>query len=160
MGQKDNTKTHFLFFFEQPQDKGTGAAMRRGAVELYDGASGWKIEDGDGTPYKSLDDAKKAAIDAAIVLLQEQGYVLKPAQAATAILDAANITGKERIDALKDVKKGDITPEELEAAYPAVEQLDKPTPTHNTGNGTEELKANRRGKRTTGLQWDDIADKT
>lgn len=77
MGQKDNTKTHFLFFFEQPQDKGTGAAMRRGAVELYDGASGWKIEDGDGTAYKSLADAKAAAIDAAIPILQEQGYVLK-----------------------------------------------------------------------------------
>ncbi len=31
------------------------------------------------------------------------------------------MTGKERIDALKDVKKGDITPEELQAAYPAKE---------------------------------------
>lgn len=42
-----------------------------------------------------------------------------PAAEATAILDAAEVTGKERIDALKDVKKGDITTEELKAAYPA-----------------------------------------
>jgi len=45
----------------------------------------------------------------------------EPAAQATAILDAANVTGKERIDVLKDVKKGDITPDELKAAYPAKE---------------------------------------
>lgn len=42
-----------------------------------------------------------------------------PAQQATEILDAAAVTGKDRIDALKDVKAGTITPEELKAAYPA-----------------------------------------
>ena len=128
MGQKDGTKSHLLFFFESEKDKGTGAAMNRGEVSLYPGASGWKVEDGDGTSYKSLADAKKAAIDLAIPKLQDQGYILKPAQAATAILDAANVTGKERIDALKDVKKGDITPEELQAAYPAKEDGEKTEP--------------------------------
>lgn len=48
----------------------------------------------------------------------------EPAQQATAILDAANVTGKERIDVLKDVKQGTITPEELQAAYPATEQAE------------------------------------
>jgi hypothetical protein len=128
MGQKDGNKSHLLFFFESEKDKGTGAAMNRGEVSLYPGASGWKVEDGDGTSYKSLADAKKAAIDLAIPKLQDQGYILKPAQAATAILDAANVTGKERIDALKDVKKGDITPEELQAAYPAKEDGEKTEP--------------------------------
>ena len=61
MGQKDGTKSHLLFFFESEKDKGTGAAMNRGEVSLYPGASGWKVEDGDGTSYKSLADAKKAA---------------------------------------------------------------------------------------------------
>jgi len=45
-----------------------------------------------------------------------------PAAQATEILDAANVTGKERIDVLKDVKSGDITPDELKAAYPAKEE--------------------------------------
>ena len=125
MGQKDGTKSHLLFFFESEKDKGTGAAMNRGEVSLYPGASGWKVEDGDGTSYKSLADAKKAAIDRAIPKLQDQGYILKPAAEATAILDAANVTGKERIEALKDVKKGDVTPEELQAAYPAKEDGEK-----------------------------------
>ena len=40
---------------------------------------------------------------------------------------AAAIIG-ERIDALKDVKKGDITPEELQAAYPAKEDGEKTEP--------------------------------
>jgi hypothetical protein len=46
------------------------------------------------------------------------------AEQATTILDAANITGKERIDVLKDVKQGAITPDELKAAYPAKDGKD------------------------------------
>lgn len=42
-----------------------------------------------------------------------------PAQQATDILDAAGVTGKDRIDALMAVKAGNLTPEELKAAYPA-----------------------------------------
>lgn len=42
-----------------------------------------------------------------------------PATQAAEILDAANITGKDRIDAIKDVKAGTITADELKAAYPA-----------------------------------------
>ena len=80
MGQKDGTKSHRLFFFEREADKGTGRAMGKGEVSLYPGASGWKVEDGDGTPYPALADAKAAAIDAAISNLQDNGYVLKPAQ--------------------------------------------------------------------------------
>mgnify|MGYP000947758237 CR=1 FL=1 len=45
----------------------------------------------------------------------------EPAAQATAILDAAEVKGKERIDILKDVKNGAITPEEVQAAYPAKE---------------------------------------
>lgn len=41
------------------------------------------------------------------------------AQQATDILDAAGVTGKDRLDALKDVKAGTLTPEEVKAAYPA-----------------------------------------
>lgn len=89
MGQKNGTKTHFLFFFESQSDKGTGAAMRRGGVYLDNGASGWKVEDGDGTSYKSLADAKAAAIDAAIPVLQDQGYVLKTVQAQAAPSNAS-----------------------------------------------------------------------
>jgi hypothetical protein len=50
---------------------------------------------------------------------KDGGQIITPAERATAILDAAQVTGKERIDVLKDVKKGDVTPEELQAAYPA-----------------------------------------
>lgn len=128
MGQKDGTKSHRLYWFEREADKGTGQAMGYGEVSLYPGASGWKIEDGDGTSYKSLADAKAAAIDEAMPRLLKNGYVLKPAQAAAAILDAANITGKERVDAIKDVKKGDITPAELEAAYPEKPAASTPKP--------------------------------
>jgi len=38
---------------------------------------------------------------------------------ATEALDAAGVTGKERLDVLKDVKAGTLTPEEVQAAYPA-----------------------------------------
>ena len=55
----------------------------------------------------------------------QQDIFAEPAAQATAILDAANVTGKERIDVLKDVKKGDITPDELQAAYPAKEPAAK-----------------------------------
>ncbi|MES3041788.1 MAG: hypothetical protein V4730_11655 [Pseudomonadota bacterium] len=49
------------------------------------------------------------------------------AERATDILDAAAITGKDRLEALRDVRAGLITPEELEAAYPAtVEQTETP----------------------------------
>ena len=42
-----------------------------------------------------------------------------PAQQAAAILDAAEITGKERLEAIKDVKAGALTTDELASAYPA-----------------------------------------
>lgn len=59
-----------------------------------------------------------------------------PAAQATEILNAANITGKERIDALKDVKSGTITPDELKEAYPAKEEAKplvakEPEPTYS-----------------------------
>jgi len=38
---------------------------------------------------------------------------------ATETLDAAGVTGKERVDAMIAINRGDITPEQLEAAYPA-----------------------------------------
>lgn len=42
---------------------------------------------------------------------------------ANKILDDAGIKGKERIEALKDVKAGTITPEELASAYPASDEV-------------------------------------
>ena len=42
-----------------------------------------------------------------------------PAAEAATILDAAGVTGKERLEALKDVKAGTVTADELAAAYPA-----------------------------------------
>lgn len=74
MGQSGGTKTHRLFFYLKPEDKGTGRAMGRGYVELYDGSSGWRV-DGEGESYKALADAKKAAIEAAIPVLREQGWI-------------------------------------------------------------------------------------
>lgn len=73
-----------------------------------------------------------------------------PAAKAATILDAAQVTGKERIEALKDVKAGTITPEELASAYPAKE-VDPAAPSEddawkalrvistekNPGNGVE-----------------------
>jgi hypothetical protein len=47
------------------------------------------------------------------------GLFDSPAKEAANILDAAEVTGKERIDALKDIKAGTITTEELKDAYPA-----------------------------------------
>lgn len=48
-----------------------------------------------------------------------------PAERATNILDAADIKGKDRLEALRDVRAGLITPEELATAYPAtVEQTE------------------------------------
>lgn len=54
--------------------------------------------------------------------LQNQAPLFSKTTAASqaeTILDAADITGAERINALKDVKSGAITVEELGAAYPA-----------------------------------------
>lgn len=48
-----------------------------------------------------------------------QGLMFSRAASATDILDAADIKGKDRLEALRDVRAGLITPEELEAAYPA-----------------------------------------
>lgn len=69
-----------------------------------------------------------------------------PAQQAAAILDAAAEPpkGKERLDVLKDVKAGAITPDEVAAAYPAKEEAapaekaaepatETPTPPEATG---------------------------
>lgn len=71
---------------------------------------------------RSLDAFEGQAIsdrDSTISKWLAESKPTEPANQATAILDAANITGKERIEALKDVKNGDITPDELKAAYPA-----------------------------------------
>lgn len=54
-------------------------------------------------------------------IAQGQGDIFAQAQQAESILDAANITGSERIAALKDVKKGEITVAELARAHPAPE---------------------------------------
>ncbi len=65
-------------------------------------------------------------------MFNTQGSVFDtPAAQATEILDAANVAGKERIDVLKDVKSGDITPNELKAAYPAKEE----NPSNIEGSG-------------------------
>ena len=74
----------------------------------------------------------------------------EPADQATAILDAANVTGKERIDVLKDVKQGAITPDELKAAYPAKEDGSDSSSSTNASNGhsvyfQEALDAGSRG---------------
>jgi hypothetical protein len=47
---------------------------------------------------------------------------------ATEALDAAGVTGKERLDVLKDVKAGTLTPDEVKAAYPAkaTDQIETP----------------------------------
>lgn len=45
----------------------------------------------------------------------------EPAAQASQILDAANITGKDRLDILKDVKSGALTPGEVQAAFPGVD---------------------------------------
>lgn len=74
LGQKDGNKTHALFFYVDPADKGTGRAMGRGNVQRYDGSNGWQI-DGEGQKFPSLADAKKAAIEAAIPVLREQGWI-------------------------------------------------------------------------------------
>ncbi len=52
-----------------------------------------------------------------------QGLMFSRAAKATDILDAADIKGKDRLEALRDVRAGLITPDELEAAYPAKEQI-------------------------------------
>lgn len=74
LGQKDGTKTHGLFFYVKPEDKGTGRAMGRGNVEMFEGSSGWRV-DGEGQSYKALADAKAAAIEAAIPVLRDQGWI-------------------------------------------------------------------------------------
>ena len=81
LGQKDGTKTHGLFFYLNPEDKGTGRAMGRGQVTRYEGSNGWQV-DSEGQKYPALADAKKAAIDAAIPVLREQGWI-SPAAAPT-----------------------------------------------------------------------------
>jgi hypothetical protein len=66
-----------------------------------------------------------------------------PAAQATTILDEANVTGKERIDALKDVKSGAITTDELQAALerfiggentqsPLIAELNQPNTAKNS----------------------------
>jgi len=53
---------------------------------------------------------------------QQPMFSRAPAEQATDILDAAGVTGKDRLDVLKDVKAGTLTPEEVQAAYPAKDQ--------------------------------------
>jgi adenine/guanine phosphoribosyltransferase-like PRPP-binding protein len=48
-----------------------------------------------------------------------QSKPTEPAAQATETLDAANITGQERVTAMIAVNRGDLTPEQLAAAYPA-----------------------------------------
>lgn len=80
-----------------------------------------------------------------------------PAEQAAAILNAAAEPpkGKERLDVLKDVKAGAITPEEVAAAYPAKE----PAAPTNTEDAGAELTYNRRNRIKSGIKWDDIASK-
>lgn len=56
------------------------------------------------------------------VLVGQKAAFSQSAQSASEILDAAGVIGKERIDALKDVKTGAITAEELSQAYPEKEE--------------------------------------
>jgi hypothetical protein len=101
LGQKDGTKTHAMFFYTRPADKGTGRAMGYGNVQLFQRSSGWKV-DGEGNTIPSLADAKKAAIDAAIPKLREQGWI-----------SAANeSTARTNIDA-SNTNEGRGRPEEL-----------------------------------------------
>jgi hypothetical protein len=83
-----------------------------------------------------------------------------PAQQAAAILDAAAEPpkGKERLDVLKDVKAGAITPDEVAAAYPAAEQAAPAAPT-NTEDAGAELTYNKRNRIKSGIKWTDIASK-
>lgn len=74
LGQKDGVKTHMLFWYEKPEDKGTGAAMGRLQLTRYEGASGWQI-DGEGQQYPGLADAKKAAIEVGVRMTREQGWI-------------------------------------------------------------------------------------
>lgn len=86
-----------------------------------------------------------------------------PAEQAAAILNAAAEPpkGKERLDVLKDVKAGAITPEEVAAAYPAAEAAPAPEKpaAPNTEDAGAELTYNRRNRIKTGIKWDDIASK-
>ena len=121
-GQTGGEKKHSLYFYERENEKGTTSAMHQAEVTLYQGSDGWQVNS-EGQKYKALADAKKAAVDVAIARLQDNGYVLSPADHTKAILDANNVKGKERLDVLKDVKDGTHTPEEIQAAYP-----NKPAP--------------------------------
>lgn len=61
LGQKGLTKTHALYYLEKPDDKGTGRAMKYGTVTMFDGSSGWQVND-DGKRYKSLSEAKSRCL--------------------------------------------------------------------------------------------------
>ena len=52
----------------------------------------------------------------------------QPATQAATILDAANVTGKDRLDILKDVKSGALTPGEVQAAYPDAKPAEPAVP--------------------------------
>jgi hypothetical protein len=77
-----------------------------------------------------------------------------PVAETKATLDANNVTGKERLDVIKDVKAGTLTAAEVKEAYPV-----KSAAPANTENAGEELTANKRNRIKTGINWADIAGK-
>ena len=123
----------------------------------------------DAKPYKKLRPAKPAQPEAAAPAPAEAPA---PAQEATAILNAAGVTGKERLEALKDVKAGAVTTEELAAAYPAAAEAEaapapaeptqpaaQPSAVDNFGEQLPPARRNMAAKLTEGLTDDDIASK-
>ena len=171
LGQKNGTKTHALFFYFKPEDRGTSRSMRYGSVQQLQGESDWRVNDA-GVGYRHLAPAKFTAELEAIEVLKGQGFIkpaAAPADQAAAILNAAAEPpkGKERLDVLKDVKAGAITPEEVAAAFPpagevaAVEPVaeNAPAAPMNTEDAGAELTYNKRNRIKSGIKWGDIASK-
>lgn len=74
LGQENGVKTQLLFFFLRQEDKGTGAAMCMSRITLFVGSSGWQVND-DSPRYPSVTDAKRAAVDAAMLQLRADGWI-------------------------------------------------------------------------------------
>ena len=119
-GQTNGTKTHMLFWFEKPEGKGTGQAMNRGDVQKFPG-SGWKVN-GEGNSFESLADAKAAAIEAAIPVLREQGWIESaPEPAKPEAKGDQSIDGDLRGYAYALVKNGQII---TSGSFPSKQNMD------------------------------------
>jgi hypothetical protein len=141
LGQRDGVTTHKLFFNEDGEGDASGA-ISIASVQKIDGGK-WELG---GERFDGLRDAKKAAVEAGLQYLREQGYVAKEAAPAEAAQDVSD-DWSNRLDQLAQVKK------EPEAAPAAPVDLTARPALPPDESGYESLRARLQAYSEAFLRW-------